>query len=59
VCRALTALLLNAEAEFDKRAGEHGPIVRPANGDAQALQRFERHIGNITASAMRDAGPLK
>lgn len=58
VFRGLTALLLNAEAELDKRAGEHGPIVRPPNGDAQGLQRFEREIGRIIAGAIRDARPL-
>lgn len=59
VVRALVALLLNAEAEIDRRAGEAGPLVRPANGDAQGLQRFEREIGTIIASALRDAGPLR
>jgi hypothetical protein len=44
VIRALVGLLLNAEAEVDRRAGESGPLVRPANGDSQALQRFEREI---------------
>jgi hypothetical protein len=59
VFRAMVALLLNAEAQLDRRAGEAGPLVRPANGDAQGLQRFEREIGRIIASALRDAGPLK
>lgn len=58
VMRALVALLLNAEAEVDRRAGEAGPLVRPANGDAQGLQRFEREIGRIIAAGLRDAGPL-
>ena len=60
VMRALVALLLHAEGELDKRAGDDaGPLSRPANGDAQALQRFEREIANIVAAALRDAGPLR
>jgi hypothetical protein len=59
VIRALVALLLHSEAEIDKRAGEAGPLVRPPNGDALALQRFEREIARIVASGMRDAGPLR
>ena len=57
VIRALTALLLHSEAEIDKRAGEIGTLARPANGDAQALQRFEKEIVRIFAAAIRDAGP--
>jgi len=59
VMRALVGLLLHAEGEVDKRAGETGAMVRPPNGDAKALQRFEKEIGNIIASALRDAGPLR
>lgn len=59
VVRALVGLMLHAESEIDKRAGEIGPLVRPANGDAQGLQRFEREIGRIFAAALRDAGPLR
>jgi hypothetical protein len=59
VVRALVGLLLNAETEIDRRAGETGPLVRPANGDAQGLQRFEREIGRIIAAALRDARPIK
>ena len=59
VVRALIGLLLNAEGEIDKRAGEAPPLVRPANGDAQALQRFERDIARILASGFRDAPPLR
>ena len=59
VIRALVALLLHSEAEIDKRAGEAGPLVRPPNGDALALQRFEREIARIVAAGMRDAGPLR
>lgn len=57
VFRALIALLLHAEGELDKRAGDTGSLARPANGDAQALQRFEREIAKIIAAALRDAGP--
>lgn len=56
--RALVSLALRAEAHVDKRAGEVGPIVRPPNGDAQALQKYEREIASIVAAALRDAGPL-
>jgi hypothetical protein len=59
VLRGLTALLLNAEAEVDKRAGEAPPLIRPPNGDAKALQRFERDISRILGAAIRDAGPLR
>jgi len=57
--RALVALLLNAEADVHKRAGEAGPVVRPPNGDALALQRFERQIAGIIGSALTDAGPIR
>ncbi len=59
VMRALVGLLLNAEAEVDRRAGEGGPLVRPPNGDAQALQRFEKDIAKIIGAAIRDAGPVR
>jgi hypothetical protein len=59
VIRALVALLLHADAEVDKRAGEAGPLVRPPNGDALALQRFELEIARILAAGMRDAGPIR
>jgi hypothetical protein len=59
VIRALVGLMLHAEASIDRRAGENGPLVRPANGDAQGLQQFERDIGQIFATALRDAGPLR
>jgi hypothetical protein len=59
VIRALAALMLNAESHIDRRAGEKGPLVRPPNGDAQGLQRFESEIGRIFAAALRDAGPLR
>lgn len=59
VIRALVALLLHADSEIDKRAGEAGPLVRPPNGDALALQRFELEIAKILAAGMRDAGPIR
>jgi len=59
VMRALVGLLLHAEAEVDRRAGEAGALTRPPNGDALALQRFEREFGCIIASGIRDAGPIK
>ena len=59
VLRALVALALNAEPELDKRAGEAGVLVRPPNGDAKALQRFEKDIARILADSIRDAGPLR
>ena len=59
VMRALVGLLLHAEGQIDKRAGESGPLVRPPNGDGQALQRFEKEIAKIIGSAIRDAGPLR
>lgn len=59
VLRALVTLVLNAESEVDKRAGETHGLSRPANGDPKALQRFEREIAKVLASAIRDAGPLR
>ena len=59
VIRALVALLLHAEAQVDRRAGEAGTLVRPPNGDALALQRFEREIARILADGIRDAGPVR
>lgn len=59
VIRALVSLALNAEGEIDKRAGEANPLVRPPNGDAQALQKFERDIARILASGLRDSGPIR
>ena len=57
--RAIVALLLNAQGEIDKRAGEAEPLVRPPNGDSQAMQRFERQIAAIIGAALRDAGPIR
>jgi hypothetical protein len=51
VLRALTSLLLDAERQIDQRAGEHGLLLRPSNGDAAALERFEREIAQIIAGA--------
>jgi hypothetical protein len=59
VLRSLVALILNAEREIDKRAGEAPSLSRPANGDAKALQNFEREIAKVLASAIRDAGNLR
>jgi hypothetical protein len=59
VLRAMVALFLNAEHELDRRAGEAGQLIRPPNGDIKGLQQFEKQIGQIIVSAIRDAGPLK
>ena len=59
VLRSLVALLLNSEPEIDKRAGETTGLIRPPNGDPNALQRFEREIAKILSAAIRDAGPLR
>ena len=59
VLRSLVALILNAEHEIDKRAGEAPPLSRPANGDAKALQRFEKDIARVLGAAIRDAGPIR
>lgn len=59
VFRAFVDLLLHAEGEIDKRAGEAGRLVRAPNGDAHGLQKFERDIGRILAAALRDAGPVR
>jgi hypothetical protein len=57
--RSLVALLLNAEGELDKRAGEANPLTTPPNGDAQAIQRFEKNIAGIIGAAIRDGGPVR
>ena len=59
VLRSLVALVLHAEAEIDKRAGEAGSLTRPPNGDTKGIQRFETEIAKIIADALRDAGPLR
>ena len=59
VLRALIVLVLNAESEIDKRAGDTKGLTRPPNGDAQALQKFEKKIARVLGSAMRDAGPIR
>lgn len=59
IMRALVALLLNAEAEVHKRAGEAGSLTRPPNGDAQALQKFEREIARVLGAAITDAGSIR
>ena len=53
VLRALVALLLHAEDELDKRAGEVIGLIRPPNGDAKALQRFEREIARVLRPGRR------
>lgn len=59
VLRSLITLLLNAESQVDKRAGETPGLIRPPNGDGKALQRFEKEIAQIVGNAIRDAGPLR
>ena len=59
VLRSLIGLLLNAESEVDRRAGEVPLLIRPANGDGKALQRFESEIAKILCAAIRDAGPVR
>lgn len=59
ILRSLVTLLLNAEPDLHRRTGEAGVLVRPANGDAQALQRFEREIARIIGAALTDAGPIR
>ena len=59
VIRALVSLLLHADAEINRRAGEAPPLVRPANGDAKALQNFEREISRIIGAGFQDAAPIR
>lgn len=59
VLRSFVTLLLHAEKEVDRRAGEVVGITRPANGDFKALQKFEREIANIIAAGFRDSPPLR
>lgn len=57
--RAATSVLIHAEAELIKHAQAFGPLVRPANGDAPALARFEEDISRIVSEALRNAPPLR
>lgn len=59
VLRSLVMLVLNAEAEVDRRAGEVPPLTRPPNGDGKALQRFEKEIAKVLGAAIRDAGSVR
>jgi hypothetical protein len=59
VLRALVALLLNAEGEVDRRAREAGSLERPANGNAKAMEMFERKLARIFSDSIRDAGPMR
>ena len=56
VIRALTSLLIHAEAHVDLRAGQKGALIRPSNGDFSAIQQFERELALIIAHALRDSG---
>lgn len=56
VLRSLVALLLNAEAAVDRRAGEVMGLLRPANGDFKGVLKFERGLANLILGALRDAG---
>jgi hypothetical protein len=59
ILRSLVTLILDAESHVDKRAGEVVGLMRPANGDFKAIQRFEREIGKILSAALRDSGPVR
>lgn len=59
VLRALVTLALSAEAEIYKRAGDVSGLTRPANGDANALKKFEREIARVISAAVKDAGPIR
>lgn len=56
VLRAMSSLLIAAEAQIGQRAEVRGTLVRPPNGDFSALQRFERELAQILAHGLRDAG---
>lgn len=57
VLRALTFLLLSAESDLDRRAGEVGTLIRPPNGDANGIKEFDRQIARMIARALNDAAP--
>lgn len=59
VIRALTLLVLQSAGDIERRATEHGPMVRPSNGDMAALHRFDRELARIIGSALRDAPALQ
>lgn len=58
VLRALTVLLLNAEDELERKARDVN-LTRPANGDFNGIQRFEREIAKLMESAIRDSRPIR
>jgi len=59
VLRACMAVLCNAENELLQRAKETGRLVRPANGDAVGLARFEHALAKVIGEALRDAPSLR
>ena len=54
--RALTALVLPVERQFERCAAERGALLRPPNGDLPALQAFERELAGLVAEALRRSG---
>lgn len=59
IFRALVLLLLHAEGAIQQRAADHGPMLRPANGDMAGIERFERQLAQILAAGLRDGAPLR
>ena len=59
VLRACTSLLLHSEGELIQRARESGRLMRPPNGDMQALIQFEKSIAALVSAAIKDAGPIR
>jgi hypothetical protein len=59
VLRACIAVLCHGENELLKRAKDFGPLVRPANGDAVGLARFEHALSQVISEALRDAPAVR
>jgi hypothetical protein len=57
--RACMILLCHAEGELHAAATAHGPLIRPANGEAIALAQFEFNLAKVLSKALRDVPPIR
>ena len=59
IFRAAISLITNSETQLIHRAEELGSLTRPSNGDAQAMQKFEKDLANLIAKAIMDSGGVR
>jgi len=59
VLRAMLLLFRRAEPDVLARARQASPLSRPANGDLEALARFEEEIAGVLAAAFRELPPRR